>query len=522
MEENNEKRDEYGFPFPEPVVPMTPTEPEETVAEPTVTAEPVYTAEPAMSEDPAQTSEPMMTDFANHYRIPSENSPVTVNAAPAVSAAKPEYGQDEYILRLEKRSEERTKKPSALGRAIAFILLAILVGVAGGGAYYALDKYWKPSKETNENKQKPEKEEQKPEDEKLAGTTVDLPSTKPIDNGQPVAVTAVDVSQVVDSVMPAVIAINSYADLVQYDFWTGRSSSTEQLIGSGSGIIIGQTADEVQIVTNNHVVAGATKVEIEFCDGSIVEAVIKGTAASSDLAVVAVPFSSMKASTADAIRVARIGDSDSVKVGQMAIAIGNALGYGQSVTVGYISALNRQITIDKVTYTLIQTDAAINPGNSGGALLNQKGEVIAINSAKYSDYAVEGMGFAIPISNVREIIENLSTLERVAEGERGLLGIASAQDINSSYSSMLGMPEGVYVRGVMENSPAEAAGLRAGDIITKFNNDPITKISDIQEMMNYLKVGTEVTVEVSRRQRSGEFETTVITITLGVYEGVGF
>ena len=468
---------------------------------------------------------------------PAENyysSPVYFEPQPEPRPVpQPQYAQvtessvteDAYIRRLDERArereeEKRPKKSPFLVRALGFIMLAVLMGVIAGATYYGIGKYMK--KETpveRANNAAQVDESNKHEKGELAPTkAIELAKSGTIDESQAAAVTAVDVSGVVDSVMPAVVAINSYATRTSYDFWTGKSTSAEQLLGSGSGIIIGQNSGEVLIVTNNHVVADSNRVEIVFCDDSKAEAIIKGTAASSDLAVVAVPFAELSSETASIIRVARIGDSDKVKVGQMAIAIGNALGYGQSVTVGYISALNRQITIDNVTYTLIQTDAAINPGNSGGALLNQNGEVIAINSAKYSDYSVEGMGFAIPISNVREIIEDLSNRVRLEDSEKGYIGIASAQDLTGNYSSMLGMPQGLYVQEIVKGSPADEGGLRAGDIITKINNENISGIGDVQEIMSYTKAGTEVTVTVARRDRNGEYKETDLKITLGSYE----
>ncbi len=433
--------------------------------------------------------------------------------------------EDAYIRRIdsiarEREEEKKPKKRSFLGRAIGFVLLAVIMGMVAGGTYYGIEQYRK-NKTTPTERPKANMEDaaNKHEQGEFAPTeSVELTQTGNLSESQPTAISAIDVSPVVDSVMPAVVAINSYAMRTTYDYWGGKGSSSEQLLGSGSGIIIGQNANEVLIVTNNHVVSGSERVEIVFCDESKAQATIKGTAASSDLAVVAVPFAELTQETANAIRVARIGNSDSVKVGQMAIAIGNALGYGQSVTVGYISALNRQITIDNVTYTLIQTDAAINPGNSGGALLNQYGEVIAINSAKYSDYSVEGMGFAIPISNVREIIEDLSTREKLDDAERGFIGIGAAQDLTNDYSFMLGMPQGVYVQEIIKGSPAEEGGLHAGDIITKINNEPITGLREIQDMMGYTKAGTEITLTVERRARNGEFEEIELTITLGSYE----
>lgn len=448
------------------------------------------------------------------------------SSAPVYGTQQMPVTEDAYIRRIdemarEREEEKKPKKRSFAARAFGLMLMAVLMGVIAGGTYFTLEKYFgkEDTQQTDSSKKTDADSSNKQKRGELAPTkAIELAQSGELGENRPSTVTAADVSLVADSVMPAVVAINSYATRTVYDFWGEQSSTSEQLRGSGSGIIIGQNSGEVLIVTNNHVVADADRVEIVFCDESKAEAVIKGKAASSDLAVVAVPFSELSDETADTIRVARIGDSDNVRVGQMAIAIGNALGYGQSVTVGYISALNRQITIDNVTYTLIQTDAAINPGNSGGALLNQYGEVIAINSAKYSDYSVEGMGFAIPISNVREIIEELSNREHLEDSEKGYIGIGSAQDLTSEYSTMLGMPQGVYVQEVIKGSPAEEGGLRAGDIITKINNENITGLGDIQEIMSYTRAGVEVTVTVARRTRSGEFEETELKITLGSYE----
>ena len=486
-------------------------------------------SEPVNNRQPATPAEPYPAPYTQTAaNIPN---PVYSRPDPGVNGM-PVYGnptpvtEDAYIRRIdemarEREEERKPKKRSFFVRALGFVMLAILMGVVAGGTYYGIEKYMN-SKDSTENVQDRKTgvdESNKHKDGELAPTqAIELAQSGELGNGQSTPVTAVDVSQVVNSVMPAVVAINSYATRTVYDFWGDKSSTSEQLLGSGSGIIIGQNSGEVLIVTNNHVVSDADRVEIVFCDESKAEAVIKGKAASSDLAVVAVPFAELSSETADTIRVARIGDSDSVKVGQIAIAIGNALGYGQSVTVGYISALNRQITIDNVTYTLIQTDAAINPGNSGGALLNQYGEVIAINSAKYSDYSVEGMGFAIPISNVREIIEELSNREHLDDSEKGYIGIGSAQDLTADYADMLAMPQGVYVQEVIKGSPAEEGGLRAGDIITKINSENITGLGDIQEVMSYTRAGAEVTVTVARRNRNGEYEETDLKIVLGSYE----
>lgn len=434
----------------------------------------------------------------------------------------PTQAEDAYIRRIdemarEREEEKKPKKASLFARFLGFLLLAIVIGVVGGGTYYGIERYLGDS-ETESTSKKDNSRAAKQSGELAPTKAIELAQSGEPGDTKATPVTAVDVSAVVDSVMPAVVAINSFSTVTRYDFWSGQSTDSEQALGSGSGIIIGQNSGEVLIVTNNHVVSGANRVEIVFCDESKAQAIIKGTSATSDLAVVAVPFSELTSETASLIRVARIGDSDSVKVGQMAIAIGNALGYGQSVTVGYISALNREVTVENVTYTLIQTDAAINPGNSGGALLNQYGEVIGINSVKYSNYSVEGMGFAIPISNVREIIENLSNREQLDDSEKGFLGIAMSQDVTGSYSTMLDMPQGVYVQELVSDSPAEKGGMRPGDIITKIGNEKISGIGDVQEIMSYTRAGTEITVTVARRAQNGEFEETELKITLGSYE----
>ena len=433
------------------------------------------------------------------------------------------YMTDAYIRRIDdiarEREEEKKPKKSFVLRAFGFVILAVIMGLCAGSAYYGIDHYLVNKDKKTEQSKPTVDDSNKHEKGELAPTkAIEIAQSGTIGDGKVTSVTAMDVSEVAASVMPAVVAINSYSARTTYDFWSGQSTTSEQLLGSGSGIIIGQNSGEVLIVANNHVVSGADRVEIVFCDNAKAGATIKGKASSSDLAVVSVPFAELKSETIDVIRVARIGDSDSVRVGQLAIAIGNALGYGQSVTVGYISALNRQITIDNVTYTLIQTDAAINPGNSGGALLNMNGEVIAINSVKYSDYSVEGMGFAIPISNVREIIEDLSNREHLEDSEKGYIGISAAQDVTGNYSAMLGMPQGVYVQEIIKGSPADVGGMHAGDIITKIDKEIITGMGDVQEIMSYTRSGTEVCVTVARRNKNGEYETLELDITLGSYE----
>ena len=292
---------------------------------------------------------------------------------------------------------------------------------------------------------------------------------------------------------------------------------TNEADASGSGIIVGQNDTELLIVTNYHVVEGADSLKVQFNEGSEAEAFLKGSDSDMDLAVLAVPMDSIEASTLQQISVATLGDSDSLVVGEPAIAIGNALGYGQSVTTGVISALNRSIELsDGSTGTFIQTDAAINPGNSGGALLNVEGEVIGINSNKIGGSTVEGMGYAIPISAANPIIADLmlkETKSKVAEEERGYLGI-SGISVTEEVSQAYGMPEGVYIAQVYDNTAASAAGLQKGDIITEFDGDKITSMDDLQKELEFYAKGNTVKVTVMTVQAGG-YESKTVEITLG-------
>lgn len=421
---------------------------------------------------------------------------------------------DDYLAQFTQPTNPPTvnprKKSRVLERVSIFIVAAILFGGIAGGVFVGIqalsNRLGSPSNQTKEKEYSKQEAQHNP----LQGYNIG--NTDSIVTGQYNEVSAVDVSAIVESVMPAVVAINCY-ETETNPFW-GNSSGKLELSGSGSGIIIGQNETEVLIVTNNHVISGAEKISIEFVDGSAVDATVKGTEPSSDLAVVAVPFSGLQESTAKSIRIARLGNSDEVKIGQMAIAIGNALGYGQSVTVGYISAKERQVQVENVIYTLIQTDAAINPGNSGGALLNANGEVIGINSVKYSNSSVEGMGFAIPISNIVDLIGELSNREVLPEEEHGFLGIYRSKDISSDYANLLGISQGVYVNRVEKDSPAEKGGMYAGDIITQIDSTIITCSADLENFLSYTKAGTKVTVKV-QRMVDGDYKEMNLEITLG-------
>lgn len=333
---------------------------------------------------------------------------------------------------------------------------------------------------------------------------------------------ALDVSAIAKSAMPSVVAINNTM-LYQSNNWWGMSQ-TYEVPSSGSGIIIGQNDEELLIATNNHVVEDSENLSVVFIDDTSVNASIKGTDADSDLAVIAVALKDIPEDTLSQISVAKLGDSDALEVGQGVVAIGNALGYGQSVTVGYVSALNREVKADNtVTRNLLQTDAAINPGNSGGALLNMKGEVIGINAAKYSSTDVEGIGYAIPISKAQEILSTLMTQrtknQTVAEGEEGYLGIQGLT-VDDSMVKQQDMPAGVFVYGIIDGGAAANSDLRKRDIIVKFDGQSVKSMAALQDLLKYYKAGETVELGVKSLE-NGEYVDRTVTITLGTKATLG-
>ena len=321
-----------------------------------------------------------------------------------------------------------------------------------------------------------------------------------------------DLSGVSSNVMPSIVSITGKFETTSQS-WFGQTQSSESE-GVGSGIIIGKKDGKILIATNNHVVVDAKSLSVGFVDGKSASATIRGTDSDADLAVVEVNTKDMKASTLKKIAVITLGDSSKLKTGERAIAIGNALGYGQSVTGGYISALNRQVQLTDKTMTLIQTDAAINPGNSGGALLNSKGELIGINTVKYSSEDVEGMGYAIPINTAKPIINKLIKNEATSESEQAYLGV-SGQTIDSSMASQFDMPSGVYVQQVIKRSPAQKAGISAGDVIVSFNGSNVSTMDGLKEKISNLKAGKKVKVVVKRQNQMGTYEKKTLTVTLG-------
>lgn len=403
----------------------------------------------------------------------------------------------------EKKKKER--KPGGFGKQLAkCAALALVFGlVAGGvmtGVNYASGKVLGTTNAGNVQ----------------ASLTTGDDSTV-----QPTAISssyvATDVSDIVDEVMPSIVAITNVSQTEYQSFW--GQSKTYESASCGSGIIVSQDKEYLYVATNNHVVEGANSLTVTFANDDTVSAEIKGTDPSTDLAVVKVALSSIKDDTMSAIKVATLGSSDTLKVGESCIAIGNALGYGQSVTTGVISALNREVSVSdsssSTNYTaeLIQTDAAINPGNSGGALLNTAGEVIGINSVKYSDTSVEGIGYAIPMDTAKPIIEELITNEKVDESNSAYLGIAGV-DVTSDVAKTYNMPTGVYVAQVMEGAAAEQAGIQKGDIITKFDGKDVTSMEKLSYNMQYYAAGTTVDV-VIERSSNGQYEEQTISVTLG-------
>ena len=417
-------------------------------------------------------------------------------------------------------------------KALVAVSMGLFFGICAGAGFFAVTTVTDALK----GKENAGKETLEAAESVSSGTEADIPDgtqeagsiAKTTDNVTVPAGTSgaqaviMDVSGVVNNVMPSIVSINNtYTQRMSYFGQMLESEST----AAGSGIIVGESDTELLIVSNYHVIQDADKLVVQFVDGAEAEAQMKGSDPEMDLAVIAVPLDNVNADTKNAIAVAALGDSDSLTVGEPAVAIGNALGYGQSVTTGVISALNRNIQISSTgeirTDTedgakFIQTDAAINPGNSGGALLNMKGEVIGINSNKIGGSAVEGMGYAIPISAAKPIIEDLmlrETRTKVSEDNKGYLGI-SPLTVVEQMTEDYGMPKGVYVSQVFEGTGAEAAGIVKGNIITEFDGNKIGSSEDLLRVMEYYSVGDTVQVTVMQGSPEG-WESKEVTVTLG-------
>ena len=417
----------------------------------------------------------------------------------------------------EQKPKEKKENSSYLKKTLICVSLGLFFGIFAGIGFYAVVA---ATGVTTQRAREAETVTSQAAVGEILGMTEDLASEmqesidETIDKTEPVYAVVSDVSDVVSAVMPAVVSINNtYTETTSFF----GQAMTNEAIASGSGIIVGENDTELLIVTNYHVIEDADYLTVQFVEGSEIEASVKGTDAEMDLAILAVPLENILNSTLNQIAIATLGDSDALKVGEPAIAIGNSLGYGQSVTTGVISALNRDMELsDGSTGTFIQTDAAINPGNSGGALLNMNGEVIGINSNKIGGSVIEGMGYAIPISAASPIIADLmlrETKSKVAEEERGFLGI-SGISVTSDVSSTYGMPEGVYISQVYEGTAAEAAGLQKGDIITSFDGVKVRSMDELQRLLEYYAKGDTVEMTVMS-VASGGYRTKTVTITLG-------
>lgn len=432
------------------------------------------------------------------------------------SGYQPYYMPENTPQGTEPVKKQEKKKGGFVKKAAAVIALGAFFGVSAGASFYAVryaaDKLGVVAQEETE----------KPSDKiVMAGSDSAQANVVSQDGGMVnmtagagTATTVTDVSGVVEKVMPSVVSItNTYVE-TQQDFF-GQIRQSEQQAG-GSGIIVGKSDTELLIATNNHVVADTDSLKVQFIDGEEVEAQVKGTDSPKDLAVIAVQLKDIKSSTLGSISIAELGDSDSLKVGEGTIAIGNALGYGQSVTTGVVSAVNREVKVDSVEGTFIQTDAAINPGNSGGALLNMEGQVIGINSNKIGGSVVEGMGYAIPISFARPIIEDLmtkTTRVKVEDAQKGFLGI-SGVNVTDDAANVYNMPKGIMIAQVYSGTGAEAAGLVKGNIITKFDGSSVSSMEELQKMLGYYAAGTTVEVTVMEGSPDGWAEK-VVEVTLG-------
>ena len=437
-----------------------------------------------------------MMDYRNNYNNENETNNENMMAAEQNSFNG-------------KKPSSKNKKAAKLAKKIGAIALsAVLFGGVAGGTFQAVN-HFAGSTTATATTTTAQQTTSNSSLLKAAATSSSSTSTG-----------TMDVSTIAKNAMPSIVSItNQSVQEVQNYFsmfgYGAQTPQTEETTSCGSGIIIGKNDTELLIVTNNHVVEGSSTLTVTFIDGKSVKADIKGTDSDKDLAVVAVPLSEIKDSTMDKIAVATLGNSDQTQVGDQVIAIGNALGYGQSVTTGIVSAKDR--TMDSYDGKLLQTDAAINPGNSGGALLNANGEVIGINSAKIATETVEGIGYAIPVSDVSDLITNLmnqKTKTKVAESERGYIGIKGV-DVTADSAQMYNMPTGVYVSEVISGGGAEKAGITKGAVITGIEGTSVDGMDALQEQLQYYKAGEKVKITIQTQNKNGEYEKKDVEVTLG-------
>lgn len=422
----------------------------------------------------------------------------------------------------KKHKEKKPRKPMnpLMKKVIAVVVCGVFFGVCAGVSFLAVNSLGN-DKQPKEITQATADGAENAQDTQESGAANDSGIKSTVTQGTSSAVVT-DVTKVVEATMPSIVSITNQMIISGTDFW-GQNMEQEQE-AAGSGIIIGENDKELLVVTNYHVVADSTKLSVKFIDDEVVEAQIKGTSPSMGLAVIAVKLEDINSSTKGSIAIATMGDSDTLKVGEPVIAIGNALGYGQSVTTGVVSALNRTLEVSETgtSNALIQTDAAINPGNSGGALLDIKGQVIGINSNKIGGSTIEGMGYAIPISSAKPIIEELmnrETKEKVDESNRGFLGI-SCINVTKAMGEAYGMPEGIYVAQVYPATGADNAGLVKGDIITGFAGATVTTQDDLTNSMQYYAVGDTVELTIMRGNPTEGYQEQKVNVTLTSQEAM--
>lgn len=468
------------------------------------------------NENAYQEAQPELTDSTYHWVNPklrnqSEQSGQGTWQSEPYAASEQKHTYESYQFsqaesNTPKQKKRKEKKASGgLGKKFAVCAaLAVVFGLIAGITFQGVNAISNQIKGRNEQKQVEIPATETTADVAVADTTPSAQSTASAGN--------YSVSDVAANAMPSVVSISNLSVQQIQSFFGVEQYESES---SGSGIIVGQNDEELLVATNNHVVSGAKTITVTFIDETSVEAQIKGTDANNDLAVVAVKMSDLSEDTLSQIKVATIGSSDDLVVGEQVVAIGNALGYGQSVTSGYVSALNREVTVDNVTANLIQTDAAINPGNSGGALLNMRGELIGINAVKFASSEVEGMGYAIPISTAEPILGDLMarvTRLQVDDDKASYLGI-SCREVTAESAQMYDMPSGVYVAGVTEGSAAEKAGMKKGDIITSFDGTAISTYDELKATLKYYEAGETVELTINRAE-NGEYREQKISITL--------
>ena len=464
--------------------------------------------EPAQETYGAQPTEaPQQTYSTQQAEAPQQTYNAQQEEAPQQTYTERRASQ----LQIPAEPQKASGRNSIFKKAVAIALAGVLFGCAAGGTMAGVNALTNRSASVKEETVSAIGQAESTAEESHEAV---IPTAAVAEAG---ASTGNDVSGIVEEAMPSVVAINSKMVITQNDFFFGPQKY--EASGSGSGIIVGENDAELLLATNNHVVADSEDLQVTFVDGSTASAQVKGTDPDMDLAVVSVKLADIGADTRKAIKVASLGDSNALKLGEGVVAIGNALGEGQSVTVGYVSALNKEVPIEGSTRKLIQVDAAINPGNSGGALLNMRGELIGINSAKLASTEIEGIGYAIPISEAKDIMNNLMTREtrdQVPENEQGYIGI-QLQNIDSTMAKAYGMPEGIYVFKIVEGGAASHSDLRERDIITKFDGQTVKTGEELQKMLTYYRGGETVTLTVQSLE-GGKYVERQVEVTLGLRE----